>query len=844
MNYADRVKETTTNTSMATIALLGAASGFRAFAAGLAVGSNQIPVCVVAANGDWEAGLYTLTNSGTLTRNQVVSSSNSNQAVTFAAGAKEVFCSPLSYQMQSGLVDPDDVGFDIILCAGQSNMEGNPAWDPLIDVGDPGSVYQWANSSADSATYRQIISGVDPLYMPGGVRTSKTGLATWAAKAYLGTIPRNRKILLVPVAVGSTALVGSFWEVGGQYYNRAISDTNLAIAAALAMYPNSRFVGTWWAQGEADGLTGTTQAQYAAGLKAVIAGFRSGITGATNSWFVISPMTPEGITAHTGEVVIDLAHTQVAAEVDKCVKVATLTGKAADVHWTAPGVRIMGTRLGLAVRAAKLAVGSDVTAPTSASAVVANATPTTVTVTASEMLNAAFVPAASAFTVGGHAVSAVAIQGLTYTLTVDAFVNGEAARTVSYTQPGANQLRDMAGNLMSNFTGLAITNNVLPVDNTAPAFVSAQVANATPTVIQVTMSEALAAVIPANATWTPSGGKSVTGVSIAGLVASITVNSAYVNGDAITIQYTNPGSGNRLQDAAGNFTASFGPSAVTNNVGAAATAPGAPTIGTAVAGDGSAQVPFTAPASNGGSTITGYTATSSPGGFTGTLSQAGSGTITVNGLANNTAYTFTVTATNGVGTGAASAASNSVTPVASGATFTTLNAADKATGVTLSGGDLIAAMTSGFKSVRAIKSNTTGKKYYEFKWTAGTACLSGLGRIGAVLTNFPGSNANSWGYYNTGALYTSNAAAQTVATYALNDAIGVAVDLDAATVQYYKNGVAQGTPIAMKDNNSGPWIAGTPVYPMVGSNGGTVQANFGATAWAFAPPAGYTGWTV
>lgn len=96
-----------------------------------------------------------------------------------------------------------------------------------------------------------------------------------------------------------------------------------------------------------------------------------------------------------------------------------------------------------------------------------------------------------------------------------------------------------------------------------------------------------------------------------------------------------------------------------------ATVPGAPTIGTATGGNAQASITFTAPAFNGGSAITSYTATSSPGGFT---ASGASSPLVVTGLTNGTAYTFTVTATNIIGTGAPSAASNSVTPV--GATGT------------------------------------------------------------------------------------------------------------------------------------------------------------------------------
>jgi len=97
-------------------------------------------------------------------------------------------------------------------------------------------------------------------------------------------------------------------------------------------------------------------------------------------------------------------------------------------------------------------------------------------------------------------------------------------------------------------------------------------------------------------------------------------------------------------------------------------APGVPGKATAVSGTpgapGSAtvEVSWTAPASDGGSAITGYTATSSPGSKT-CAWTTGPLACTVTGLSTGQAYTFTVTATNTIGTGPASDASPPVMPV-------------------------------------------------------------------------------------------------------------------------------------------------------------------------------------
>jgi hypothetical protein len=95
-----------------------------------------------------------------------------------------------------------------------------------------------------------------------------------------------------------------------------------------------------------------------------------------------------------------------------------------------------------------------------------------------------------------------------------------------------------------------------------------------------------------------------------------------------------------------------------------ATVPGAPTIGTATAGNSQATVTWTAPTVTGGAPVTGYVVTPYIGGTAQTAQTFNSTALTeaVTGL-TNTAYTFKVAAINSAGTGAQSAASNSVTPL-------------------------------------------------------------------------------------------------------------------------------------------------------------------------------------
>jgi hypothetical protein len=196
-----------------------------------------------------------------------------------------------------------------------------------------------------------------------------------------------------------------------------------------------------------------------------------------------------------------------------------------------------------------------------------------------------------------------------------------------------------------------------------------------------------------------------------------------------------------------------------SGISAPATAPGAPTGVTASAGNGSATVSWSAPASTGGSPVTGYTVTSTPAGATCTTAAT---SCTLVGLTNGTSYTFTVLATNVIGSGSPSAASAPMVPaLPAGATITAVGSLVTAAGTTLtvspaSLGDVIVLSTETWNEVATVASVTGGgvttwteiSSAYDTTSTGNSESLwygtvTSLG-TSTISVNYTGGSSGSW----------------------------------------------------------------------------------------------------
>ena len=175
----------------------------------------------------------------------------------------------------------------------------------------------------------------------------------------------------------------------------------------------------------------------------------------------------------------------------------------------------------------------------------------------------------------------------------------------------------------------------------------------------------------------------------------------------------------------------------------------------------------------------------------------------------------------------------------------TWNPADKSVDVTLSNGDLTA--TNGgstWRGVRATGSKSSGKWYCEF--TIDTLYDAGGFRLGLATAletlSGLGGSSNGYGYVGDGDKIHANSKVLYGSSYAVNDIISMAFDLDNGKIWWAKNGVwqASGDPAA-GTNEAYSGLSGT-FFPQVTFWGNlhAVTANFGASAFSHTVPSGFT----
>jgi hypothetical protein len=151
---------------------------------------------------------------------------------------------------------------------------------------------------------------------------------------------------------------------------------------------------------------------------------------------------------------------------------------------------------------------------------------------------------------------------------------------------------------------------------------------------------------------------------------------------------------------------------------------------------------------------------------------------------------------------------------------------------TLSNANLTATSTAGgswpegaYSSIRV----SSGKWYCEITPSSGTAIVGAMIGVASASTSY-------WYYSFNGNkyTYTTNSGAYG-ASYTDNDVIGIALDLDAGTLTFYKNGASQGTAFS---GLTGEWV-----FCVGDASGGATSlvanANFGQRPFSYTPPTGF-----
>ncbi len=238
-----------------------------------------------------------------------------------------------------------------------------------------------------------------------------------------------------------------------------------------------------------------------------------------------------------------------------------------------------------------------------------------------------------------------------------------------------------------------------------------------------------------------------------------------------------------------------------------------------------------------------------PAGYSGTGTQcsdinecaSNNGGCSSNATCTNTAGSNTCACNSGY-----SGDGKTCSPSACTVTWSTV---DKGSSIVLSNNNKTIASSASWNAARATVGRSTGKWYFEVVATvdANGFDFIGVGGTGATLDGCCTGNTNSWGYYGgpgnlrgQGTNAVAGAASYVSGTYV----IGVAVDLDAHTIWWSRNGVwqASGNP-ATGASPTFKDLSGV-LYPMssVALTGATSTLRACASEFTQAVPSGFLPW--
>jgi len=174
--------------------------------------------------------------------------------------------------------------------------------------------------------------------------------------------------------------------------------------------------------------------------------------------------------------------------------------------------------------------------------------------------------------------------------------------------------------------------------------------------------------------------------------------------------------------------------------------------------------------------------------------------------------------------------------------YATLNPLRNNSSNTLANGNLDVTLTDASNSRTTFSTIglTSGKWYWEGTVTAtdaGNTFYPGFG-VNTDLSFAPsgqsGDTAAGFMYLKNGQKFNNNTLTNYGSSYTTNDVIGIALDMDAGTITFYKNGSSQGQAFSGISGTAVPCVIGAK-----GTNNASAAVNFGQRPFAFSAPSGF-----